>query len=123
MGLKIDPNQSATEIVTALKSQSLPLILSAAINFATMAWIWIKTWKTDRPNFWSFITSRAWLISAMNIVIPLIGTWGLYFADGDVEKLIDYALAGDWQKFTGVFVMTIFGWIGSLLKKKVAAVK
>lgn len=58
-GLNIDPAQTATEIVTALKSQSLPLILAAAINLGTMVWVWIRTWKTDRPNFWAFISSRS----------------------------------------------------------------
>lgn len=117
-GLNIDPAQTATEIVTALKSQSLPLILAAAINLGTMVWVWIKTWKTDRPNFWTFITSRSWIISVVNIVLPLLATWGLYIGSEDVGKLVDYALAGDWKNFAGVLAVTIIGWIGSVWKKK-----
>lgn len=119
-GLKIDPSQTATEIITALKSQSLPLILAAAINLGTMVWVWIKTWKTDKPNFWAFITSRSWLLSVTNIILPLFATWGLYFGDGDAARLVDYALAGDWKNFIALAVITVIGWIGSIWKKKKA---
>lgn len=119
-GLNIDPAQSATEIIAAIKSQSLPLILAAAINLGTMAWAWIRTWKTDRPNFWTFITSRSWLLSAANIILPLLATWGLYFGDGDVSRLVDYALSGDWKNFIGLAVVTVVGWIGTVWKKKKA---
>ena len=119
-GLNVDPEQSATEIIAALKSQSLPLILAAAINLGTMVWVWIKTWKNDRPNFWAFLTSRSWIISVLNILLPLLATWGLYIGSEDVGKLVDYALAGDWKNFAGLMVITIIGWVGTLWKKKTA---
>lgn len=119
-GLNVDPAQSATEIIAALKSQSLPLILAAAINLGTMVWVWIKTWKNDRPKFWAFLTSRSWIISVLNIVLPLLATWGLYIGSEDVGKLVDYALAGDWKNFAGLMVITIIGWVGTLWKKKTA---
>ena len=117
-GLNIDPLQTATEIVAALKAQSLPLILGAAINLGTMVWVWIKTWKTDRPNFWTFLTSRSWIISVANIILPTLATWGLYIGSEDVGRLVDYALAGDWKNFAGLLVITVIGWFGTMRKKK-----
>ncbi len=120
---QIDPNQSAIEIVAAFKAQSLPLIIGALINFGTMAFLWVRTWKTDKPNFWAFIKSRSWLLSVANIVIPLLGTVGFYLANEDYTKLVDYALNGEWTNFVSLLILSIIGFIGTLLKKKVAVAK
>ena len=113
---QVDPNQSAVEIVSAFKAQSLPLILGALINIGTMAYIWIRTWKNDRPNFWAFITSRSWIISVGNIVLPILTTAGFYLSDADYTKLVDMALNKDWKGLISMLVITIIGWIGTRLK-------
>lgn len=120
-GLDINPDQTATEIVSALKSQSLFLIIGAAVNFGTMIFLWIKTWKDKKPNFWAFITSRSWIISLANILIPLLATWGIYIGNETVEKLVDYALSGDWKNFGILLLITVIGAIGTLFKSKMKA--
>lgn len=117
-GFSVDPAQTAAEIIAAIKGQSLPLILSAAFNLGVMVWQWVRAAKEKSHNFWAFWTSRSWLISAFNIVLPLLGTLGIYLGDGDAEKFVDFALAGDWKSFLGLLVMTVFGIIGTLVKKK-----
>ncbi len=120
-GLNIDPNATAAEFVAAIKSVSLPLILTAVINLGSMVYLWIKTWKTDRPNFWAFLTSRSWLISLASIVIPAIALIGIEIAPDDAVKLIDYGLAGNWQAFAGQAAMILFAAIGTALKPKLKA--
>ena len=113
---QIDPNQSAVEIVSAFKAQSLPLILGALINLGTMVYIWIRTWKNDKPNFWAFLTSRSWILSLANIVLPLMTTAGFYLSDADYTKLVDLALNKDWKGLISMLVITIIGWIGTRFK-------
>ena len=113
---QIDPNQDASEIISAFKAQSLPLILGALINFGTMVYLWIRTWKTDKPNFWAFLTSRSWIISLGNIVIPLLTTAGFYLSDADYTKLVDLALSKDWKGLISMLVITIIGFIGTKFK-------
>lgn len=120
-GLNIDANATATEIVAAVKSVSPPLILTAVINLGSMVYIWIKTWKTDRPNFGAFIISRSWWISLGGIVIPALALIGIQLAPEDAHRLIDYGLAGNWQAFAGQAAMLLFAVIGTWLKPKLAA--
>jgi len=120
-GLNIDPNATASEIVAAVKSVSLPLILTAVINLGSMVYLWIKTWKTNKPNFWAFITSRSWLISLGSILIPALALIGVQIAPDDAAKLIDYGLAGNWQAFAGQAAMMLFAVIGTLIKPKLQA--
>ena len=120
-GLNIDPNASAAEIVAAVKSVSLPLILTAVINLGSMIYIWIKTWKTDKPNFWAFLTSRSWLISLGSIIIPALALVGIEIAPDDAARLIDFGLAGNWQAFAGEAAMILFAVIGTLFKPKLKA--
>ena len=120
-GLNIDPNASASEIVTAVKSVSLPLILTALINLGSMVYLWVRTWKTDKPNFGAFITSRSWLVSLSSIVIPAVALIGVEIAPDDAAKLIDYGLAGNWQAFAGQATMILFAVIGTFLKPKLQA--
>lgn len=120
-GLNIDPNASAAEIVAAVESVSLPLILTAVINLGSMVYLWIKTWKTDRPNFWAFFTSRSWLISLASIVIPALALLGIHIAPDDAARLIDFGLAGNWQAFAGEAAMILFAVIGTWLKPKLKA--
>jgi len=120
-GLNIDPNASAAEIVAAVKSVSLPLILTAVINLGSMVYLWIKTWKTDRPNFASFLTSRSWLISLSSIILPALALIGIEIAPDDAARLIDFGLAGNWQAFAGEAAMILFAVIGTLFKPKLKA--
>lgn len=120
-GLNINPDASSAEIVAAIKSVSLPLILTALINLGSMVYIWVKTWKTDKPNFWAFLTSRSWLISLAGIIIPALALIGIQIAPDDAAKLIDYGLAGNWQAFAGQAAMVLFAIIGTLLKPKLKA--
>lgn len=120
-GLNIDPNASAAEIVAAVKSVSLPLILTALINLGSMVYLWVRTWKTDKPNFWAFLTSRSWLISLAGIVIPALALTGIEIAPDDAARLIDYGLAGNWQAFVGEAAMMLFAVIGTWLKPKIQA--
>lgn len=120
-GLNINADSTAAEIVAAVKGASLPLILTAVINLGSMAYLWIKTWKTDKPNFWAFITSRSWLISAANIVLPALAVIGIQLNLEDVKALIDLGLAGDWRAFTGQIAVMVFTIIGTLLKPKLQA--
>lgn len=120
-GLNINPDASAAEIVAAVKSVSLPLILTAVINLGSMVYLWIKTWKDNRPNFGAFITSRSWLISLAGIIIPALALIGIHIAPDDAAKLIDYGLAGNWQAFAGQAAMLLFAVIGTWLKPKLSA--
>jgi len=120
-GLNIDPNATAAEVVAAVKSVSLPLILTAVINIGSMVYLWIKTWKTDKPNFWAFLTSRSWLISLGSIVIPALALIGIEIAPDDAARLIDYGLAGNWQAFAGEAAMILFAVIGTWIKPKLKA--
>lgn len=120
-GLNINAESSAVEIIAAVKSASLPLILTAVINFGSMAYLWIKTWKTDKPNFWAFITSRSWLVSFSNIVIPALALVGIAISPDDAIRLIDLGLAGDWRAFVGQIALMAFTIIGTLIKPKLQA--
>lgn len=120
-GLNINADASAAEIVAAVKSVSLPLILTAVINLGSMVYLWIKTWNTNRPNFWAFITSRSWLISLANIAIPALALIGVQLNIAEVTALIDLGLAGDWKAFTGQIAVMLFAVIGTWLKPKLQA--
>ena len=119
-GLNIEPNATATDIIAAIKAQSLPLILTVLFNLGTMIWIWVKTWKTAKPNFWAFITSRSWLISLANIIIPALALVGIVLPIETATKLIDDGLAGNWTSFISTLIITIIGIIGTWLKPKLA---
>lgn len=120
-GLNIDANATAAEIVAAVKAVSLPLILTALINLGSMVYLWVRTWKTDRPNFWAFFTSRSWLISLSAIIIPALALVGIHIAPESASRLIDFGLAGNWQAFVGEAAIILFGIIGTLLKSKLKA--
>lgn len=120
MGLNIDPAATASEIIAAIKAQSLPMILTVLFNFGTMVYLWVKTWKENKPNFWSFFTSRSWLISAANVVVPALALIGVVIPIETATKLIDDGLAGNWSNFVYTLVITIVGLFGTWLKPKLA---
>lgn len=120
-GLNIDPNATATDIIAAIKAQSLPLILTVLFNLGTMIWMWVRNWPKSRPEFWAFFTSRSWLISVANIIIPALALIGVVLPLETATKLIDDGLAGNWTSFISTLIITIVGIIGTWLKPKLKA--
>lgn len=119
-GLDIDPTSTAVEIIAAIKAKSLPIMLTLAFNLGTMVYIWVRTWNTDKPNFWAFLTSRSWLISVANIVVPALALVGVVLPIETATKLIDDGLTGNWNSFISTLIITIVGIIGTWLKPKLA---
>lgn len=117
-GLDIDPAATAADIIAAIKAQSLQMILMVFFNLGSMIYLWVKTWKTNKPDFWKFLTSRSWLISAANVLVPALALVGVILPIETATKLIDDGLAGNWNSFISTLIITIIGLVGTWLKPK-----
>lgn len=119
-GLKINADQVATDLSNAIVTKSWPFVALLVTNVGTMAFYWIKTWNTDKPNFFAFAKSINWWFNLANIVASAIYFFtGLYIPPEATQQIVQYIYDRQWWELaTFVFVNFILPFIRKLAVKK-----
>ena len=86
----IDPDQVSTDIVSAVIGKSWPLLIVILYNFGTTVYYWVKTWKTDKPNFTAFLTSVNFWLVVFNIGGAFLAMWGVVIPPDAGEKIAGF---------------------------------
>lgn len=108
-GLQIDPNTTGEKIVTNITTQNWPLLVIIMINLGNSAFSWIKTWKTNRPDFIQFLRSPNWWISFCNILFAVLAMRGIHVPEGASEQIIAYVFQGQWWSLLGYLIPNVIG--------------
>ena len=122
-GLQIDPGKVGTDAVTAISTQNWSLFLIVIFNVGNSVWQWAQTWKNNKPNFILFLKSYNWWVSALNIGFAVIAMQGITLPEGASEKIVEFAMNGEWWAMAGYMLPNIVAPIVRALtaKKTVAA--
>lgn len=86
----INPDQTATDITNAILQEAWPLLLMIAWNLGTTIYYWVKTWKTDKPNFLGFLTSVNFWLVLFNIGGAIAAMYGIYIPEDAGQRIATF---------------------------------
>ncbi len=109
VGLQVNPEVVGTDIVNSISTKNWPLLIVVVINLGNSIFSWIKTWKTNRPDFWLFLKSTNWWVSFCNIAFALIAMQGIQLPNDAGEIIIDLVFRGQWWALAGYLIPNVIG--------------
>lgn len=120
-GLQIDPTKVGADAVTAISTNNWSLFLIIIFNIGNSVWQWSQTWKNNKPNFILFLKSYNWWVSALNIGFAALALQGIVLPEGASEKIVEFAMNGEWWAMAGYMLPNIVAPIVRLLTSKKSA--
>lgn len=122
-GLQVNPEVTGTDLVNHITTQNWPLLFIVVINIGNSVYSWIRTWKTDKPNFLLFLKSPNWWISFCNILFAALAFKGITIPAEASEHIVKLVFDQQWWALLGYLIPNVLGpIIRALTTKKTPAV-
>lgn len=119
MGLEVNPQVVGTDLLNSISTANWPLIIVVVVNLGNSLFSWIRTWKTNRPQFWLFLKSTNWWVSFCNILFAVLAMQGIVLPAEASATIVDLIFRGEWWTLLGFLIPNVLGPIIRFLTKKV----
>ena len=108
-GLKVEPETVGDDLVTSISTQNWSLLLIIIFNVGNSLFSWIRTWKTNKPDFLLFLRSPNWWISACNIGFAALAMRGVHVPAEASAQIVDFIFKGQWFALAGYLIPNVIG--------------
>jgi hypothetical protein len=117
-GLEVNPEETASGIVTHITANNMILLAIALGNLGLIVYKWIRTWKTDQPNFALFLKSINWWASLANFVGAILLSYDIVLPPGTLDQVVALIFEQKYWEMAGLVLVNIVPVIVKKLTEK-----